>query len=286
MASMTFSKKVIRATVTLDKSGMNNQKVFEGFATHVSISKTGGVDFAQCAIEIYGLTLDVMAQLTVLSFRPLGRRWNLLAIEAGESGGTLSSIFQGEVTSAYADLNGSSPVLKMEAKTGAYPILDPTPQYAVSGQQSAGEVLQMLASQTGKTFKNEGVDATLSDCVITGDPITKMRAVADAVGADLIIDDDQIALVPRGKVRQVEGGIPVVSADTGMIGYPTFSGTGIQVSSYFRPDLRIGAAVRVSSIVPSASGVWKIVSLSHELSANTPNSGAWLTSFEGMWLDD
>ena len=66
MASMTFSKKVIRTTVTLDKSGMNNQKVFEGFATHVSISKTGGVDFAQCAIEIYGLTLDVMAQLTVL----------------------------------------------------------------------------------------------------------------------------------------------------------------------------------------------------------------------------
>lgn len=122
--------------------------------------------------------------------------------------------------------------------------------------------------------------------MITGDPITKMRAVADAVGADLIIDDDQIALVPRGKVRQAEGGIPVVSADTGMIGYPTFSGTGIQVSSYFRPDLRIGAAVRVSSIVPSASGVWKIVSLSHELSANTPNSGAWLTSFEGMWLDD
>lgn len=68
--------------------------------------------------------------------------------------------------------------------------------------------------------------------------------------------------------------------------YPTFTQNGIQVVSYFRPDLRIGAAVRVESIVPSASGTWKIVNLSHDLTAHKPGGGSWRTTFEGMWLDE
>lgn len=284
MAAVTYSQKSIRLTITLDKNGQNNQYTLDGFATHCSISKQGGVDFAKATVEIYGLSLDTMAQLTMLSFRPLGRRWNLLQIEAGE-GGEMAVVFQGEVTSAFADLNGASPVMKMEAQTGAYPVLKPEPQIAVSGQQSASEIVSMLAQKTGKTFRNDGVEAMLSDCIVTGDPITKMRSIADSVGADLLIDDDEIVLLPRGKKRET-GGIPLVSASTGMVGYPTFSAQGIQVTSYFRPDLKIGAAVRLESIVPSASGVWKIISLTHELTANNPSGGAWRTSFEGMWLDE
>lgn len=284
MAGVTFSPKSIRLTVTLDKGGQNNQYTLEGFATHCSITKQGGIDFAKATVEVYGLSLDTMAQLTMLAFRPLGRRWNLLQIEAGE-GGEMAVVFQGEVTSAFADLNGASPVMKMEAQTGAYPILKPEPQIAVSGQQGAADIVSMLAQKTGKTFRNDGVEATLSDCVITGDPVTKMRTIADMVGADLLIDDDEVVLLPRGKKRET-GGIPLVSASTGMIGYPTFSAQGIQVESYFRPDIKIGAAVKVESIVPSASGVWKIISLTHELVANSPGTGAWRTAFEGMWLDE
>ena len=284
MAGVTFSEKALRLTVTLDKAGANNVYTLTGFATHVAISKQGGVDFAKASVEVYGLSLDTMAQLTMLSFRPLGRRWNLLQVEAGE-GGNYSVVFQGEVTNAYADLNGACPVMKMEAQTGSYPVLQPEGQLAISGQQSAAETVGMLAQKTGKTFRNDGVEATLSDCIITGDPITKMRQIANSVGADLLIDDDEIVLLPRGKVRET-GGIPLVSADAGMVGYPTFTQNGIQVVSYFRPDLRIGAAVRVESIIPSASGTWKIVNLSHDLTAHKPGGGSWRTTFEGMWLDE
>ena len=200
MAGVTFSEKALRLTVTLDKAGANNVYTLTGFATHVAISKQGGVDFAKASVEVYGLSLDTMAQLTMLSFRPLGRRWNLLQVEAGE-GGNYSVVFQGEVTNAYADLNGACPVMKMEAQTGSYPVLQPEGQLAISGQQSAAETVGMLAQKTGKTFRNDGVEATLSDCIITGDPITKMRQIANSVGADLLIDDDEIVLLPRGKER-------------------------------------------------------------------------------------
>ena len=71
MAGVTFSEKALRLTVTLDKAGANNVYTLTGFATHVAISKQGGVDFAKASVEVYGLSLDTMAQLTMLSFRPV-----------------------------------------------------------------------------------------------------------------------------------------------------------------------------------------------------------------------
>lgn len=285
MAS-TYSLKDIRVTVSLDKEGANNQYVFQGFATNVAISKTGGVDFATAQVEIYGLTLPVMGQLTTLAFKPLNRRWNAIEIAAGEQGTDLPVVFRGCVTVAYADLNGASPVLKMEAQVAAYPILAPAGTVSVTGSQDIGAFIQSQSAQAGFDFQNDGVQGTLSDMTIYGDPITKARTAADAVGADLILDDDKAILVPKDGVRRAEGGIPVVSAATGMIGYPTFTNQGIQVSSFFRPELHVAAAVKVESIVPHATGVWKITQLTHNLSAHNPGANAWETSFEGMWLGE
>lgn len=282
----TYSLKDIRVTVSLDKEGANNQYVFQGFATNVAISKTGGVDFATAQVEIYGLSLPVMGQLTTLAFKPLNRRWNAIEIAAGELGTDLPVVFRGCVTVAFADLNGASPVLKMEAQVAAYPILDPAGTVSITGSQDIGAFIQSQSSQAGFDFQNDGVQGTLSDMTIYGDPITKARTAADAVGADLILDDDKAILVPKEGVRRAEGGIPVVSAATGMIGYPTFTNQGIQVSSFFRPELHVAAAVRVESIVPHATGVWKITQLTHSLSANNPNSSAWETAIDGMWLED
>ena len=282
----TYELKDIQIVITLDEGGANNQYVFQGFATKAAIAKQGGVDFATAQVEIYGLSLEKMGQLTMLAFKALNRRSNLIEILAGEKGTQLMSVFKGQVFVAYADLNGSSPVLKIEAKTAAYPILKPTPQIAVSGTQSVEQLAQSFADEAGMTLKNEGVAGVVSDCVFTGDPITKLRQLSDMIGVDMIPDDGQIVLLPHGETRAPEGSIPVINAESGMIGYPTFTNTGIQGATFFRPDLRIGASVRVESIVPHATGTWKIVQLSHELSANMPSSSSWLTTFAAMWLGE
>ena len=281
----TYELKEIEVTITLDVDGANNQYVFNGVATNVAISKPGGTEFSTAQVEIYGLSLETMSQLTWLSFQPLGRRYNLMQIAAGEQGKELSVIFQGDITVAYADLNGSSPVLRIEAQTASYPLLNPTPQVAIQGEQNVDQLLLTFASDANLTYRNEGVRASISDCVLTGSPVEKMRQIADHIGADIIFDDDKAVLVPRRKTRAAEGSIPVVSAASGMIGYPTFTNTGIQASTFFRPDLKIASAVRIESIVPRASGVWKITQLTHELSAHNPGSSAWRTTFQGMWLE-
>lgn len=282
----TYSLKDIRVSIALDKGGANNQYNFQGFATNVAISKTGGVDFATAQVEIYGLTLDVMGQLTTLAFKPLNRRWNAIEIAAGEQGTLLPVIFRGCVTVAYADLNGSSPVLKIEAQVGAYPLLEPASTVSVTGSQDVGAFIQSQSAQAGFEYQNDGVQATLSDMTIYGDPITKIRTAANAADVDVVFDDDKTIILPKNGIRRAEGGIPVISSATGMIGYPTFTNQGIQCRSFFRPELRVAAAVQVQSIVPHATGVWKITQLQHSLSAHNPNSSAWETSFDGMWLGE
>lgn len=56
MAGVTFSEKALRLTVTLDKAGANNVYTLTGFATHVAISKQGGVDFAKASVGLWAVT--------------------------------------------------------------------------------------------------------------------------------------------------------------------------------------------------------------------------------------
>lgn len=283
MAGVTFTRKSLAVVITLKKGTANNQFRFENFAMSVSIEKMGGTEFAKANLQIFGLSIETMAQLTTLSFNPFMNDWNYIEILAGEEGQTLQSIFKGEITLSYADLNGGSKVLKIQAQTGAYPVLIADPPKSVEGQQTAASLIESLAKQSNYSFENEGVTATISDCTISGDPVTKMRTIAQMVGADLLIDDDTVVLLPKDGARKAEGGIPVVAVDTGMIGYPVFTNTGLQASTYFRPDLRLGAMVRVESIIPGATGLWRIVKLTHTLSVNNPNGGAWRTDFEAMF---
>ena len=282
MPTSTYFKKSLSVIITLRKGGANNQYVFENCAIKASIEKTGGAEFAKANVEIYGLTIETMGKLTTLSFQPLRNDWNFIEILAGEQGTTLQSVFKGEITLAYADLNNGK-VLKIQAQTGAYPVLIPDAPRSVVGEQSAASLIESLAKQSNYSFSNEGVTAMVKDMTVSGDPITKMRTIASHVGAELLIDDDTVVLLPSGGARKPQGGIPVVSVDTGMIGYPTFTNTGLSVSTFFRPDLRLAALVHVESIIPGATGNWRIVKLSHELSANNPRGGAWRTSFETMF---
>lgn len=282
MPTNTYSKKSLSVIITLRKGGANNQYVFENCAIRTTIEKTGGAEFAKATVDIYGLTIETMAKLTTLSFQPLRNDWNFIEILAGEQGTTLQSVFKGEITLAYADLNGGK-VLKIQAQTGAYPVLMPDPPRSVVGEQSASSLIESLAKQANYSFSNEGVTAMVKDMTVSGDPVTKMRTIATQVGAELLIDDDEVVLLPSGGSRKALGGVPVVSVDSGMIGYPTFTNTGLNVSTYFRPDLRLAALVHVESIIPGATGDWRIVKLSHELSVNNPSGSAWRTNFETIF---
>jgi hypothetical protein len=86
-----------------------------------------------------------------------------------------------------------------------------------------------------------------------------------------------LTIWPKGKARG--GAIPLISPDTGMVGYPTLSARGIIVTTYFNPSISFGKNIKLQSSLELANGEWNVNSLVHTLEAEIPK-GQWITRLE------
>ena len=281
----SFIKKQIRIGMALYKGEQKRTLVYEGIETHVSIEKPGEPDENKATVELYNLSMDAMRDMTTLSFKPLQSKNNLIVIFAGDETNGMSQCFAGEIQTAYADFSGA-PTIKMhiEAAAGSYPSLKASPPIAVKGSQSAASLIEQFAKESGYTFLNNGVSASVKNAVLNGDPVSKMRTVAGMVGCELIIDDNQVKIQPYDKGLD-EGNAVLMSKDSGMLGYPTFTSEGIKLRCLYNSDLQLGGMIEVDSVVPGAEGTWKISKLSHSLVANSPSPGDWFSEIEASPLD-
>ena len=298
--SSSFSKKRIRIEVTLGEGtfdGEHTTRVIEGLETAVSIEKPGLPDKAKAEADIANLSYDDMAQLTMLSFKPLTLHKNTIRIFAGEVGsggsdgesfsaGALSLAFAGELTAAFADFSRApTAVMHMEAQSGGYAALMAGGPVAAAGEVPAEKLIAQFAAEMGYSFKNEGVTASVRDAYFSGSPLEKAMAAAEQVGAQIILDDAQIILLPYASPRGGSGAAVLLTPETGLLGYPAFTSEGISLSCLYNPNLELGGAVQVESSVPGASGLWKISKLTHDLLASSVSIGPWTSSIEASPYD-
>lgn len=283
-----FTEKQIRVSITLDAGGGRASKVvFSNHAISASIRKQGMPELPTASLDIYGLTLDQMSNLTMLSFDAQSLRKNEIVIEAGTRGGQLSTVFIGEITNSAPDFSAvPSPTMHIEAITTAYARLEPSRPVSVKGSQTANSLCEAFAKEANLKFVNRGCTASVKDCVINGDPIEKMKWVANTVGADLIIEDSEATLIPKDGARGEIVEVSLISPETGEIGYPSFDQQGINFSCFFRPEIHLADLIKIQSTLPRATGIWKVYSLTHDLSALMPSSGVWKTSGAATWISN
>ena len=283
----SFSIKTIQIAVTLGKGAFGeggNTKTIEGLACEATVQKPGLPEKNSASIKIWGLPYEDMAQLTMLAFKPLESQHNLIDVKAGDKGGSLALVFQGEITSAFADFNAAPDVcMEFEADTGNYPQQIASPVATVKGEAKADRLFSQFAKVAGYTFKNEGVTSSVQNAWFPGSPIAKMTKLARDIGCELIIDDGGVIVLPAGQARS--GNATLLTKDTGLIGYPTFNQDGISCRCLFNPDLIYGGLIKVESVVPRATGVWRITKLTHHITAFIPGGGNWESQIEAAYIE-
>lgn len=283
----SFSIKQIEVRITLSAGsfgGKGTEKVFNGLPVSVEVSKTGGDEKPTCKVSIGGMAYSDMEQLTTLAFRPLQARKNLIAIFAGEAG-ALSQVYAGEITKASADFNNAPDVkFDIEAMSGYYPSLIPAGPQSIVGDAPVADIVSQQAKAIGYEFRNEGVTTSLKNTILNGTPMEKARAAARQAGANLLIDDNTLILLPPGK--ECKGTTILLSDKSGMIGYPSFSSDGITIDALYNPAFQLNGLIEVKSIVPKASGLWRITKLEHKLAANDPNADDWTSSIEAVYVSE
>jgi len=143
-------------------------------------------------------------------------------------------------------------------------------------------IMQSLAKLMNKTFENNNVPPTMLDNpYFPGTALAQAEACARAANIGWTLDDNKLAIFPVFGNR--EGVVPLISAKTGMIGYPGYTGNGIRLKSSYNPSVVFNGNVKVESDLKAANGFWTVNVLTHDLSSEAPD-GPWFTEMEGYRL--
>lgn len=284
----SFTNKTIQVVMAMAEGVFQNganQITVEGLPTSVEIQKQGGDERPSCTVVIGNLNIDVVRQLTTLSFRPLQRFKNQITINAGEVGKQLQTIFIGDFENAYGDFQ-DTPTMNLEVKAIAcqHGALIASPATSVDGTEQVSKLMEQWAVEAGCAFENHGVNVSVKNTIYRGSPVDKAKALAREVNIDIIIDDGKFVITPAN--TPINGNAVLIDAQHGLLGYPAFDNDGIEFNMIFDPNVKIGGLVKVESVVPRASGIWKVTKINTKLEAYIPSGGSWDSTVSATWVQE
>lgn len=284
-----FTEKALRVTIKLAEGQFSgteeNTVIIQDLPISAEITKQGGDSKNSAKVTIENLKLETVKQLTVLSFKRMETYKNIIQIDAGTKGAELTTVFIGEITSSIPKIDDSGVLsLEIEALVGYYPALIASAPVSVQGTTTIDELMKGFAQEAEYEYENKGITGSVANSVFIGSPIAKARQLAKQADIDLIIDNQKFTIQPFVAPKEDEP--PLLSANTGMIGYPSFSTDGIEVNCLFNDKVKIGGYFKLESILPHASGEWQIVKVVHKLDANQTSGGAWDTTVSGVISGD
>lgn len=271
---MTYKKRSLKFQFTL-KEGKFDDKgndilTIDNIKAEVEMGAYGGISGSEMNCRVYGLGIDQMALLSYKGRQLSAPKQNLIKVWADDS-----PIFYGTITNCFADLNQApdAPLIIQSFSTGFEQSLV-SPPFSASGSVDVVDAITSIAKEIGYAVVNNGVKAKLSGAYFRGDPISQMRQIADAAGINV---DFRLGVIyiwpPEGHVDDV---MPLVSPETGLFGYPVFSGFGITFTCSFSNLICLGRKIKLVTEYPNASGDYTVITANNYLSSWT-EGGPWST---------
>jgi len=271
---MSYKQRALRIQFTGAAAGAVD---LIGHRAEAIIENAGGqLSASMLQLRVWGMAQKQMDAFGTGGLNALATRGDMVTVFAGDAGSRLRQVFEGTIFAAVADY-GAAPEVSFNASAQSGFVHRVAPA-AASSTQGSGDVVEMItaiASPLGYVVQASGVTARLADQYLSGSAMDQIYAIADAARIGIAIEGKTIALWQNGGARD---GVTVdLSPATGMIGYPTFTPTGITCRAEYNPDLLIGRRVKVTSMVPRTSGTWYTQSVRHELSTMMPGGPWWST---------
>lgn len=283
MASSFANKKELMFVITLGTgtfgSSTNNQITLQGFRASALIEKAGGNQMSTLRAQIYGVTQSDMNSVTTLQWKPKAIIPNTVQVYAID-GAQQTLVFSGNVVNAWGDYTAMPDVfLQIQAQSAYFGQLNAVPPRSYNGQIDVASVMAQIASSLGYTFENNGVSVQLSNQYLANTGMEQAKTLAKAAGIDLYLDDTVLAITPPNTPRSTSF-IPQISAQSGLRGYPTFDGVGVNFLTLFNPSVKFGGSVQLVTSIPQAAGQWIVTSISHKLESEKPG-GSWFSNVRG-----
>ena len=269
---------------TFTESGKDTLTVRD-LRTSVRIHNSGAAAGSSATVQIWGLSPSLMNQLSTLGMVLQLIPRNRITITAGDLGGSMSTVFVGNILDAYTVYQGAPNVpFTFECQAGAAEQVIPFPASSFTGATDVATVLSAIATQNGWGFENNSVNVKLANPYFWGSAMQQVAAIKEAAQINAELINNVLCIWPRYGHRTA-GGIPLVAPPPSgqMIGYPAFTKQGIMVKTIYDPRIQFGGQIKVESAVFNAqnlariqnqSGTWNVYKLDHDLDALVPG-GSW-----------
>ena len=276
------SKKQLRFVVTLGTgkfgSSNNDQITMQGFRAIADIDKAGGMMMGTLRAKIFGVKQADMNSVTTLQWKAGLLIPNTVEVFAID-GAAETLVFAGNIVNAWADYQSMPDVyLHIQAQSAFFNALKAIPPRSFKGRVDVASVMAQIARDLGYIFENNGVTTQLTDVYLPNTGMEQAKDLARAAGCDLYLDDKILAITPPNVPRKVI--IPLISPASGLVGYPTFDGVGVNFQTLFNPAVTFGGSVKLETDVQQAAGEWVVTSVGHRLESEKPG-GAWFSTIRG-----
>lgn len=272
---MTFAFRQINLQFT---SANGKTVKLEGLRCSAVITNPGGNSaFGQLQLQVWGMTLNQMNEYSSTGSNMVAVQDQSVTVTAGNQGGSLNQVFSGTLISSFIDLSNPPEVsFVCAAVAGYYNKAAPSAPNTYEGSQKAEDIIRALAGQIGYAFENKnGATAVVQNQYLSGSIIDQMQAVARAASFPMVIENNLVTIFPNNGTR--DDIVINLSAETGLVGYPSYWEAGFVVKSEFNPIIAIGRIINLKSQLPKANGKFPIQYVTHELSTLTPD-GPWFTT--------
>ena len=276
------NKKELRFVITLGngqtfQGGSSNQITLEGYRAVVNIDRGGGMMAGTLHAQIYGVTQSDMNSCVTYPNQPqrLADGYVFSNIQVFAIDGTQETlIFTGNIQTAWGNyLSQPDVFLEIVAQSLYQQQLTPTPPTSFNGPFDVATAMGQFAAKLGLTLEPNGVSVQLKDQYLPNTVWEQTKTLGAAANIDIYLDPPVLAITPPNTARGT-GGTPILSKDTGMVGYPTFNSQGVLVKALFNPAVRFGGSIQIVSDIPNATGTFIVRGIAYRLESEKPN-GAW-----------
>ena len=277
------NKKQLRFVITLGTgkfgSSNNDQIILQGFRAIADIDKAGGMMMGTLKAKVYGVKQEDMNSITTLQWKPGTLIPNTVEVFAID-GTAETLVFGGNIINAWADYQSMPDVfLHIQAQAAFFNGLKAVPPRSFKGPIDVASVMAQIARDLGYTFENNGVSTQLVDLYLANTGLEQAKELAKAANIGFYLDDKILAITPTPNApRKVI--IPLISKASGLVGYPTFDGVGVNFQALFNPAVTFGGSIKLETDVQQAAGEWIVTSVAHRLESEKPG-GAWFSTIRG-----
>lgn len=285
----SFTVKQLRVTFVLTGTNQvfpgtnSNTLKLAGLRTRAKVQAVARLA-TNADISVYGMQEKDMTALTVVFANPPVVLDHVVILEAKDNGDPdpergWTKVFSGTIKEAQPNF-ASAPDVSFDviAMTGYFKKIQPVAPTSYPFEVDIGVAAADIIDRMGFTYVDGGATGVLTNPYFDGTLYDQLAQACAAANADFYFLNDNVLVTPNNKPRKAQPAV-VLNAGSGLVGYPSYSGAGLDVRAVFNPAFACGTPIELTSRVPAATGRWYPFGMTHLLEANVPK-GQWLTSMK------